>query len=83
MYQVPVVKVGGPWGGGSSWGYQAKCSFQISSSWPSGTFLVDLNLNQQTSNLQVKQGSMKINCSFLSYIHFVVKTHLRMWWCRF
>jgi hypothetical protein len=55
MYQVPVVKIVDPWRHyDGSWVYPAKCSFQVNSSCPSGTFLVDLNLNQQTSELQVE-----------------------------
>lgn len=53
VYQVPVVKVEGPWGGGSSWTFKGKCTFEISATWAIGTLPVDLIFNQETSNLQV------------------------------
>lgn len=53
VYQVPVVKVEEPWGGGSSWTFKAKCTFEISQTWPPETLPVDLLFNQETSNIQV------------------------------
>lgn len=53
VYQVPVVKVEGPWGGGSSWTFKGKCTFEISAIWANGTLPVDLIFNQETSNLRV------------------------------
>lgn len=52
-YQVPVVKVEGPWGGGSFWTFKGKCTFEISATWANGTLPVDLIFNQETSNLRV------------------------------